>query len=88
MKKLDIDLAESIGYWVTFLPETLGWWEQKTYRGHTLTKMDVGWRLILRATDKSGKVVAFFYADTIKGLFWQVGHQAKNKEIQWKTDLY
>ena len=88
MNALKTDLAERIGYWVTFLPETLGWWEKKTYRGHTLTKMDVGWRLILRATGKEGKVVAFFHASTIKELFWQVGHSAKMKDIQWKQDQY
>jgi len=88
MNTLKIDIAEKVGYWVTFLPETLGWWEEKTYTGHTLSKMDVGWRLILRAVGREGKVVAFFYAPTIKELFWQVGYAARQRDITWKQDLY
>ena len=79
---------EKVGYYLTCMPETLGWYTHQTYTGHTLKKTDEGWLLIVRCEGKKGRKVSFTHARSIVDCVAGFAHLLASNQINWKNDLY
>lgn len=69
---------------------TIGWYDQFAYTGHTLTRKDDGWQLVVRARDKRGKkyvkIVRAVDQDTVVRLF---NYSLRSKSPWgWTPDKY
>jgi len=80
--------AEKIGYYISCLPETLGWYYRMVYTGHSLSLKDDGWLLIVRARRKQRKQVTFYHSETIWGCFFSFGSDVTRNQVKWRDDLY
>jgi hypothetical protein len=83
-----VSKAEKIGYWITCLPESIGWYARMEYTGHSLTKKSDGWLLIVRAKRSQRAMVSFYHAQTIWDCFWRLGSDLTLNQVKWREDLY
>lgn len=68
--------------------EEIAWYYGKVYEGHSVTRKDDHWLLVVRASDRTGHWVAFFSGSTQNQAFasfaWGVAHEL----ISWSRDKF
>lgn len=79
--------------WVLSLTEVLAWYEAVVFTGFTLSQVDDGWRLVVKAERHKGHnrgepVVAFVTAATAYDAFKVFASQVMHKQVSWKPDKY
>lgn len=88
LPKLSVYDQRRLTSWITALDEVLPVYTGKQYTGHNLTWLGDSWRLIVKARDKGGYRVAFYYGHRPWACFMALALDMKHQKIYWRSDQY
>jgi len=87
MKKDRHDASRLVDY-LLILPEDFAWYTGAELTGFVVSKKPDSWLLIVKATVRGQRKVAFFDAETIQDAFRYFYVNLKGGTIGWKDDRF
>lgn len=80
--------TETAAAMLLLMSEEVAWWAGKVYIGHSLSKRDDGWLLVVRATERGSSMVAFAGGRTQGDAVRQFAYELAHDLLVWRKDKF
>lgn len=84
----DWPLNEQASAYVLMFGESIGWWGQRTYTGHSISHKGDVWWLTVRATHKGKAQVCFVSGSTQAEAIKTFAVGLVYEQLQWREDRF